>query len=254
MSRARYAGQLALYLARPRDISVRWGTGFADHLTTARTAFAWGFHAALSDEVGSLLQGPALDRRLRGFAYEGVGLAETLLGLLTECCDDPPRIPDGHGPFYAIGAGWAHARLGRPLPTRAAWGELMPMVEDGFGFHEGLTRPFAFRTGKFEARGPGVDHGLGRSLWFHRGAAPVALTAAIEALPSSRQPALWLGVGRAATYCGGGSAETLSALFEGAGRHRAELGEGANQAQEAYRRWGVEPEHCHLAQRILNGV
>jgi hypothetical protein len=171
-----------------------------------------------------------------------------------------------------IGIGFAMARLPRIL-----WRDIMPDLEgvpffptmswlavDGYGFDRAYfhTRqvvdeqrpfkpyPWAGRADYFPRA---ADQGLGRALWFIHGALPDRVAAAVDAFPESRRADLWSGVGLAATFAGGASAEGLADVAAAAGSYADEVALGATFAGTARLAAGHLPEHSKLGVEVLTG-
>jgi enediyne biosynthesis protein E3 len=185
-------------------------------------SFLDGYHLALASrslpETATSLD-HHIEPELRGFAYEGAGMYLALLDCLTPWRRDRLRcFVNGPARSYAIitliGAGLAYARVpwvrwsgrltGRQLDPEIGW-----MAVDGFGFHEGFfhharTIEAGYRPASIAGyAGRCFDHGLGRSIWFVKGAAPDRIARAVSRFEPSRQPDLWAGVGLACAYAGG---------------------------------------------------
>lgn len=235
--------------------------------------FEWGIACRDLWDVERRLELVELEQR--GFAYEGAAMAfavrdamaggsgkrtrELLLG---------PGAP--HVLLTYIGIGFAMARLPRPL-----WRSIIPdltgspyyptmtwLAVDGYGFDLAY-----FNTARYvdQQRVPptypwegspeyfprAVDQGIGRALWFINGADPVAVAAAVDRFAEERRPDLWSGVGLAATFAGGCSADGLARLRELAGEHRPQLGVGVVFAIKARDFAGHVPAHSALAAEQL---
>ncbi|MFG3440310.1 DUF1702 family protein [Nonomuraea sp. NPDC047897] len=230
-------------LARRR---FRLGTGPSQAaIETAERAYVSGFNAALTGEPGTIEEMPP-DRR--PFAYEGAGAACTVLDLLTLARGRRLRDllggPAGrHAHAVHLGAGRGYALL-RLRPLRGA-GRAHPLLRwlavDGYGFQRGLDgadRMVGERTMPdllTRAHCATFDQGLGRLLWYHDGACPDGVAAAIAGYPAGRRADLWSGVGFAATHTGGAEPEELSVLAERAGADgfRAHLAQGCAFAAAA---------------------
>lgn len=241
-----------------------------DTLERAGRAFLEGFNAAVAypadDRLASEIE--RIDLPLRGFAYEGAGMACAVLDILTLSGGRSTRAllrgPASDYPHLVhVGVGWAFARL----RLRPGWGRAVvkdPLLRwlswDGFGFHQGFFHTDRVIGGKAVERGLTEDQrairdqGLGRSLWFQECADPEAVALRIDDFPRNRRPDLWSGVGLAATYAGGVRADELESLALLAGEYRADLGQGCSFACEARRVSGVVPDHTRLAAPILAGV
>jgi len=234
--------------------------------------FVHGYHAALEEPSAERLAGPLEDLplELRGFAYEGAGMALALLdavtpgrgGRLQRFLSGPG---DRHRYMVQIGAGWAWARLGalrgavarrlRGLDPVDGW-----LALDGYGFHEGYFHPDrTVRDGRRPrgvegAAGRAFDAGVGRSLWFVTGADPDAVAAAVGALAPGRHADLWAGAALAASYAGGVAHAELDALAGHAAPHRGAAAQGAAFAAKARERAGNPAPHTERAVQRLCGV
>jgi enediyne biosynthesis protein E3 len=175
-----------------------------------------------------------------GFAFEGAGMCCALLDLLVPRRTSRLRkLTDGagrqHDYIATVGAGFAVARLPYGLRVWGRYAEkLDPMVAwcvlDGYGFHQGIfhRRPFVEECREPPARLPSYgkqlfDAGLGRSLWWSKGASPVLIRKSIDRFPEPRRSEMWHGVGVACTYAGGVKEATLLELLELSGRYRADF-------------------------------
>ena len=180
------------------------------------------------------------DRHHVGFAFEGAGMCCALLDLLA-----PRRVSRlraftdtagrKHDYIATVGAGFAVARLPYGLRVLDRYCEkLDPMVGwcilDGYGFHQGV---FHHRSFVDECKDPPAaladygkqlfDSGLGRSLWWVRGASPGRIYQSIDRFPQSRRSEMWHGVGVASAYAGGVGEDALMELLELSGTYRADF-------------------------------
>lgn len=226
-----------------------------------------GCRAALEirGEAGVAAAVAATEPELRGFAFEGAAMGLALLDRLTPWRRGRwasfLRGPgDPHAYMVHVGAGLALARLRRgPAAPLGSDPLLAPLIADGCGFHEGYFRwseraggrphPRSFRG--YSARA--FDQGLGRSLWFVRGASARRIAEAIEEFPESRRADLWAGVGLACAYAGGVERSAIEDLSRLAALWRPELAQGASFASQARRRAGNPAAHTELACRVLCG-
>lgn len=199
----------------------------------------------------------------RGFAYEGASMG---LSIRDAVCPGRPLWPSFiDGPAASqnyishVGRGWAFARLpgSADRHARSLTGPLRWLSFDGYGFHQGFfdwrrsidqCRPDR-RLRRYATRA--FDQGLGRSLWFVRGADVPAIVQAIARFPSLRHADLWAGVGLAATYAGGLSPQGLLQLVKASGRHRSWLAQGAVFAAEARHRAGIVMPATEIATQCL---
>lgn len=240
-----------------------------ERLETIGVTFVDGYHAALEHPYPSALVAHlnTIDNELRGFAYEGAGMGLALLDMVLPW--SRRRLLDFlHGPgkphayMIQIGVGWALARLRRPVEPGAHWARLDPvtrwLVFDGYGFHEGYfdwqrfierQEPPARLTG-YACRG--FDQGLGRSLWFVKGADVDRIAGAVAAFPLARHNDLWSGVGLACAYAGGVKEWVLYALSEAAGpAYRPALAQGVVFAAKTRLRAHNPATHTELACQVL---
>lgn len=228
-----------------------------DRLESIGQHFVWGYNLALRCQdlpalTSELAMQPPADA---GFAYEGAAMGLAVRDWLTpwrKLLQAYIAGPAQHHEYMAwVGAGWAFARL--PMsPLRAlqrAQGLSRWLALDGYGFHEGY---FSWRRTVIERRRPRgldpealrvFDQGLGRSLWFVKGAAPQAIAAQIAGFESQRHADLWSGAGLAAAYAGGLSASQFHTLGQLAGLHFPALAQGIVFAAEARRRAGNPALH-----------
>lgn len=256
------------------------GPEAAEHQARIVGAFWIGYHAALADPAPLAIRRATgrIECGWRGYAYEGVGMALTLLDGLT------PRLPRrrrsgepvrrleallaGPGRTYRyvlyIGMGFTLARL-RRRPRRALK-RLDPLcrwlVFDGFGFHHGFyARPGAHAAGSVPVprRLAGYarrsfDQGVGRSLWFVQGMEAGAVAGAVEGFPEARRADLWSGVGLAAVTAGGAPEPDLLELASRSGRWRGHLLQGAAFGATARDEADDPAPHTDRACRTLCGV
>ncbi|HLY22010.1 MAG TPA: DUF1702 family protein [bacterium] len=227
--------------------------------------FLTGYHAALEHDPEALGRGlDAVDRDVRGFAFEGAAMALTLLDALSPWSRNRrmTALLRGRGAAHVymvhVGAGWALARLRRGARPPAHLDPLLGwLAVDGYGFHEGYfawrhyvraCRP-PVRVNGYERRV--FDQGLGRSLWFVDGADPARIAAAVARFSPDRHSDLWSGVGLAGAYAGGATETALSALARAAGAYRACLAQGAAFAATARQRAGNSSPSTEAACRAF---
>jgi hypothetical protein len=231
--------------------------------------FAEGYHAALEDSGTEALAArlEAVPAEVRGFAYEGAGMALALLDTLTPWRRDRLRSflhgpADAHVYIVHIGAGWILGRL--PLSPERLLRRFDPVLGwlalDGYGFNEGFFHwPRAVARQEVPAKVRGYarrafDQGLGRSLWFVEGADPGRIQAAITAFPATRRGDLWSGAGLACAYAGGREPETVAEMLRLAAEHAPGLAQGAAFAAAARQRAGNPASHTELACRVFCGL
>lgn len=231
-------------------------------------AFLAGYHAAVTDDAPDALaaQLALLEGELRGFAYEGAGMALALLDALAPWRRDRfAAFVAGPGAAHVymchIGAGWAWARLPwRPARFTARFQPSgRALVLDGYGFHEGFFHwPEAVEKKAVPAHLRGAarevfDQGLGRGLWFVEGADVERVARTVATFPEARRGDLWSGVGLAATYAGGVERADLESLRRAAAGHAPALAQGAAFAAAARVRAGNLCPHSALGCEVFCG-
>jgi hypothetical protein len=232
--------------------------------------FVDGYHATLDDSRPEVLVPflQSLDPEFRGFAHEGVALCLTAFDLLTPwkrnrwvSFRNGPGEPESF--LMHVGFGLALAQLGRPaneaLTRLTDRGERW-LAFDGYGFHQGYFHWRRFIEERAEPTGIDgygrrvFDMGLGRVTWFGGGADIDRVVRVVAAFPASRQPDLWSGVGVAATYAGGVTAEELRSLSKASGVYESHLKQGSVFAVKLRHRAGTVVDHTRLACQTLNGL
>ncbi|WP_409239991.1 DUF1702 family protein [Streptomyces sp. PA5.6] len=246
-------------------------------LEMAGGSFIEGFGVAAQSSTAVEATGTLarIDGVRRGFAVEGAAMAMAIRDALPlghrHHVADLLEAADEHIYMIHVGVGWSFARLPRPLRRAAARGLTDPTLTwlalDGYGFHQAF-----FHTDKYVKRQyidpdpplpthhhPGyaphaIDQGIGRALWFVAGADPHRALRLIEAFAPQRHEDLFAGIGLAATYAGGASADELEELAERAGRHRPALAQGSVFAAEARTRAHIAQPHTEAAVRAITGL
>ena len=177
--------------------------GVRQYLEKIGKIFIQGYHAALLDDNAPTLASylyNEIEREYQGFAFEGAAMGLALLDILTPWRRNRlQQLLDGPGAdhYYMIhvGVGWALARLRRPVEKHLK--RLDPTVSwlavEGFGFHEGFfdwPRTIERRDRPGQLTGyacRAFDQGIGRSLWFVKGANVARISTTIAAFSSARQ-------------------------------------------------------------------
>lgn len=246
-------------------------------LESAGNAFLDGFAVAAatpsSDSAAAGLE--QLSAPVRGFAYEGAGMALAVLETMRPVKGQLHRFLTGPGSAHIymayVGVGWGLARLPKALWRRPVAAVSDPvlgwLVLDGYGFHEAYFDTARFVRGHQRATKLSwyghtdddavqsvFDQGVGRALWFVCGADPQQLASTLAGFQPDRRADLISGLGLAATYAGGCHADTLAALRELAGPHAAQLGQGAVFAAETRSRAGNVGQHTEAACVALAGI
>src|SRR6185369_15102276 len=238
------------------------------HLETIGITFLSGYHAALEETrfVTLAQRLSRVDSDLRGFAFEGAAMGLALLDSFTPWRKDrwrtfTERFAEPHVYMMHVGLGWALARLRRSVTPHLT--RLDPLlrwlVVDGYGFHEGYfdwTRYIARR--EMPARLVGYerrvfDQGLGRSLWFVKGADVAAVTRAINTFASARRDDLWSGVGLACAYAGGCGRTGIESLRVAAHGHMPALAQGVAFAAKTRQRAANLNLHTENICRLICG-
>lgn len=242
-----------------------------ERLEQVGSCFVAGYHAALEEDrpepLAALIESE-VTRDFRGFAFEGAGMALTLLDTLTPWRRDRlSRFLAGPGAAQVyiiyVGAGWVMARL--PLSPERFLARLEdPLLRwlalDGYGFHEGFfhwPRSVERQEVPRKLQGyyrRGFDQGLGRSLWFVEGADVRRLPRTIGAFPAARQADLWSGLGLACGYAGGRTRAEVEELRTAAGPHLPQLAQGVAFAAQARDRAGILTPHTELAAEVICGM
>ncbi|HEY6805287.1 MAG TPA: DUF1702 family protein [Pyrinomonadaceae bacterium] len=230
--------------------------------------FLTGYHAAL-EETGFVPLAKRLatvETDLRGFAFEGAAMGLALIDCFSPWRNDrwhtfTEQFAAPHIYMMHVGLGWALARLRRSVTSHLA--RLDPLlrwlVVDGYGFHEGYfnwpryieEQAISARLHAYELRA--FDQGLGRSLWFVKGADVVAVASAINAFPAARRDDLWSGVGLACTYAGGCDHAAIESLRVAAGDHLPALAQGVAFAAKTRQRAANLNPHTEFVCRLIFG-
>ncbi len=176
-----------------------------------------------------------------GFAYEGSGLCYAIKDLISNWGKDcqlrifTEKTAQNHDYITTVGAGFAFARIPFPLANIEKYMQkLDPLlawcIPDGYGFHEGFFshKDSIDQVGSYPKLLPHYaqqlyDSGIGRSLWWVKGANPIKIKKAIDAFPIERQAEMWCGIGVAVCYAGGTSIETVEELIEFSDKFQADF-------------------------------
>jgi enediyne biosynthesis protein E3 len=232
------------------------------------TTFLSGYHAALeeTDLVPLAHRLANVEAELRGFAFEGAAMGLALLDCFTPWRRDrwrtfTERHAEPHIYMMHVGLGWALARLRRSVTPHLE--KLDPLlrwlVVDGYGFHEGYfnwrryveQRAIPTRLNGYERRV--FDQGLGRSIWFVKGADVAAVASAVNAFPSARRDDLWSGVGLACAYAGGCGRGAIESLRAAAHEHLPALAQGVAFAAKTRQRAANLNFHTQTVCRVICG-
>ena len=238
------------------------------HLEQIGVTFLSGYHAAL-EETGlvSLARRLAnVEAELRGFAFEGAAMGLALLDCFTPWRKDrwhtfTERLAQPHIYMMHVGLGWALARLRRGVtPYLAKLDPLLGwLVVDGYGFHEGYfgwpqyveQQALPSRLDGYERRV--FDQGLGRSIWFVKGADVIAVGNAIKAFPSARRDDLWSGVGLACAYAGGCEWAAIKSLRTAVDEHFPAFAQGVAFAAKTRQHAANLNSHTETVCRLICG-
>jgi hypothetical protein len=214
-----------------------------DSLEEVLRVFIRGYNLTLEIQDYELLARTLekeFDSHYAGFAFEGAGMCCALLDLLLP--RNPSRLRSftdtagrKHDYIATVGAGFAVARLPYGLRAFERYAEkLDPLVAwcvlDGYGFHQGV---FQHRLFVDECKEPPAtladygkqlfDSGIGRSLWWVKGASPLLIRQSIDRFREARRSELWHGVGIACAYAGGVGEDVLIELLEQCGRYQKDF-------------------------------
>ncbi len=230
--------------------------------------FLSGYHAALEETAFvSLAQRLGhIEPELHGFAFEGAAMGLALLDCFTPWRKDRWRtftehFAKSHIYMMHVGFGWAIARFRRRVtPYLAQLDPLMGwLMVDGYGFHEGYfgwpqyveQRAIPANLNGYERRA--FDQGLGRSIWFVKGANVAAVATAINAFPSIRHDDLWSGVGLACAYAGGCGRAAVETLRVAADEHLPALAQGVAFAAKTRQRAANLTDHTETVSQLICG-
>ncbi|ACZ89702.1 DUF1702 family protein [Streptosporangium roseum] len=241
---------------------------------TFLTGYAYAAEARTPAEAEEWLE--QVPRQFRGFAYEGAGMAFTILDAMPVGGGGGGKLAGflagrGNDHIYMVyvGIGWAMARLPRFLWPKS--GTLDPLllwlVHDGYGFHQAYFRTQQYVYEQYQApsfpwpaddptsyANRALDQGIGRALWFVNGTDGDRVASMIEKFPESRRADLYGGAGLAATYAGGAHEDELLAFRERAGEYRSLLAQGSAFAAEARVRADLLVPHNEVAARVFCGA
>ncbi|CAM4471729.1 DUF1702 domain-containing protein [Nocardia ninae] len=234
--------------------------------------FGVGAERATAAETAALLS--EIESKRRGFAFEGAAMAMAIRDALPighrHHVADFLTAADEHLYMIYVGVGWALARLPRPLHRAALTGATDPVLVwlalDGYGFHQAYFHTDRYVKQQYVDPNPpvvsvrhsdyvphAIDQGIGRAMWFVAGADPVVACTMIEAFAADRRPDLFAGLGLAATYAGGATADELATLREQASPYREDIGQGATFAAEARARARIVQPNTETAVRVFTG-
>jgi hypothetical protein len=230
--------------------------------------FLQGYHSALQeDDQGALAETlNQVERQHCGFAYEGAAMALALMDELSFRGDRFTRFLAAEGSQHVymlhVGAGWAYARLPwMRWRIEAVIKKLHPvlrwLVMDGYGFHEGYFHGSKRKRLKNSTSRLSLDarhvfyQGLGRSLWFAKGADAQEISARIALFPLLYHNDAWSGIGLACAYAGGMAKSRITELRRRAGTHAPALGQGAAFAAKARQLAGNPAQHSNDACAVL---
>ena len=230
--------------------------------------FLTGYHAALEEsELAQLARRlTTVDAELRGFAFEGAAMGLSLLDCLTPWRKDrwrtfTERFAAPHIYMMHVGLGWALARLRRDVSPYLV--QLDPLLRwlmvDGYGFHEGyFSWPSYVEQRALPAALDGYarrvfDQGLGRSIWFVKGANVAAVACAINAFPPARRDDLWSGTGLACAYAGGCDRIAIQSLRVAAREYLPAFAQGVAFAAKTRQRAANFNSHTDTTCRLVWG-
>lgn len=236
------------------------------HLERVGKTFLRGYHAALTQpDQNKLAAGlNEVELEYQGFAYEGAAMAFALLDGITpwkhRFAEFLAETGKHHVYMLHVGSGWAYARL--PWLRRRIELQLQRfhpvlcwLAIDGYGFHEGYFHWHSPLRRKIQALSPYARHvfyqGLGRSLWFVKGAEATKIARTIAAFAPEYHADAWSGVGLACTYAGGVRSDEVERLRDCAAPFHAALAQGAAFAAKARLRAGNPTHYTEMACEIF---
>ncbi len=134
------------------------------------------------------------------------------------------------------------------------------LAMDGYGFHQGYFHWREYIQGILPPKHLSgyscrvFDQGLGRSLWFVKGANLEAIEKAIAQFQPSRRADLWSGIGLACAYAGGIENSQLELLKQVAKPYYPQLAQGITFAAKTRLRAENLTEHTAIAVQNLCGM
>ena len=248
----------------------------AQRLEKIGYTFLDGYHAAIgtTDNQPLIAHLHTIENEWQGFAYEGAAMGLKLLESLS--LGYSQRLQNflmgaGSPHIYMsyVGIGWALARLpggvsGYLTKLRQSANYPDPLLGwlaiDGYGFHQGYFYAQKFIEQQVIPKDLSgyafnvFDQGLGRSLWFVKGADIEEISRTIEAFPTPRQADLWSGIGLAATYAGGVNPDEMLSLKARGQAYLPEIAQGAAFAAKTRIRAGNLTEPTEMACQVLGGM
>jgi enediyne biosynthesis protein E3 len=243
-----------------------------ERLEYIASVFLEGYHLALKTRDLRKLseQLMRVEGEYQGFAYEGAAMALTLLdGISSPRKQRWSSFAAGAGKRHLymlhVGAGWGYARLPwlRRLiesSIRTFHPVLRWLVLDGYGFHEGyfhwrVTNQSKIVPSHLSENARHVFYqGLGRGLWFVKGADSPEIARTIAAWEPQYRSDAWSGVGLACAYAGGMCPPEVEELRWEAGVYSAALAQGAAFAAKARQLAGNYAGHTETACAVLCGM
>jgi enediyne biosynthesis protein E3 len=215
------------------------------HLQLIANTFASGFNSVVNEFTDTCNE---IDSSFRGFFQEGAAMAYALSDSLflrkkqqLMILDFMRQEPD-YCYLHHVGIGWAFAKI--PWARAILFKQLDPLLcwlaLDGWGFHDTFFNKKRALNVNFPIaiKGNARDiycQGVGRALWFVKGSDPIKINQYIRLQKKNYQPALWSGVGLAATYAGYHCAndESLILLKRFSGQYLKHLQQGVVFAAQA---------------------
>ncbi|RLK58073.1 DUF1702 family protein [Actinokineospora cianjurensis] len=234
-----------------------------EHLERHAKSFLTGYNLAAAHWPHVRAAVDTMPAEERGFAHEGTAMyagqrdvftrGRSVAALLAESGADYPHL-------IHVGAGWALAVSGLPLPVRLTDTPLLRwLAYDGAGFAEVFFG--GRRALRRRAERAGADPlrlirlaGSGRALWFMTAGDPDDIQQVIAEAPAAARPALWSGVGLASAYAGGVPPAELDTLRAHSGAHVGHLVQGVVFGATARTRSGIVPAHTALACERIAGT
>ncbi|HAC64431.1 MAG TPA: hypothetical protein DCF68_13050 [Cyanothece sp. UBA12306] len=257
------------------------------HLERIGKTFLEGYQIAiaLSNPDRVIPQLNRIESEYRGFAFEGAAMGLALLDCLTfsNCARIKQFLAtEGQNHIYMtyVGMGWLLGRLPRLFlqsqfnlfekakddashtPDSPTFRDplLGWLTIDGYGFHQGYFNWRTYVQGILPPQNLSgyscrvFDQGLGRSLWFVKGANLDAIQVAIAQFQPDRRADLWSGIGLACAYAGGVEKAAIEGLRNLAQSYYPELAQGVTFAAKTRLRAGNLTENTEIAAQILCGM
>lgn len=209
----------------------------------------------------------SVDNELVGFFSEGIGMGLYALDIFSfprkkKFWNFIEGVGNNHEYMSYIGAGLTCAVFNSNFEKILDKGsETCWLTLDGLGFYYAMFKtskgigkqyvPKKIKNNAFYL--DRYDNGVGRAAWFYASGEPKKILETINQFPESRRGPIWSGIGLAATYAGGVSADKLKLLRKLSGKHYLQLAQGSMLASHTRFTAGNPSPYTDMCSRILVG-